>query len=151
MITVPLWCRYYFFWCSDSRDSNKEGANLWFAEENSPVDCFRWRGNERSEAIGTAVPRKNPFRRAIKREFVFADSLLILCMKVKRIRTCEGLSVKETVQWTVFSEEHNANTSFALWIYNSNSFRHTHKREYIFCVLSFTFVLTFYFYRNIID
>ena len=29
-------------------------------EENSPVDCFRRRGNERSEAIGAAAPRQNP-------------------------------------------------------------------------------------------
>ena len=34
-------------------------SNIYVAEENSPVDCFRWRGNERSEAIG-ALRRKIP-------------------------------------------------------------------------------------------
>ena len=29
------------------------------------------------------------------------------------------LSVKKTIQWIVFSEEHNANPPFALWVYNS--------------------------------
>ena len=29
------------------------------AEENSPVDCFRRRGNERSEAIGAAAPERS--------------------------------------------------------------------------------------------
>ena len=29
------------------------------AEENSPADCFRRRGNERSEAIGAAAPEKS--------------------------------------------------------------------------------------------
>ena len=28
-------------------------------EENSPADCFRRRGNERSEAIGAAAPGQN--------------------------------------------------------------------------------------------
>ena len=37
------------------------------AEENSPVDCFRRRGNERSEAIGAAAPGQNPSGRAKKR------------------------------------------------------------------------------------
>ena len=58
----------FCFMIKKGRDSNKEGANLWFAEENIPVECIRWRGYERSETIGTAVPRKNPFRRANKDE-----------------------------------------------------------------------------------
>ena len=31
-------------------------SNIYVAEENSPADCFRWRGNERSEAIGALRP-----------------------------------------------------------------------------------------------
>ena len=34
------------------------------AEENSPVDCFRRRGNERSEAIGAGALGQSPFWRA---------------------------------------------------------------------------------------
>ena len=34
------------------------------AEENSPVECFRRRGNERSEAIGAAAPDESPLQRA---------------------------------------------------------------------------------------
>ena len=37
----------------------QERSNIYVAEENSPVDCFRWRGNKRSEAIG-ALRRKIP-------------------------------------------------------------------------------------------
>ena len=47
---VGLYC-FLYIW-----GSNKEGA---LAEENSPVDCFCRRGNERSEAIG-ALRRKTP-------------------------------------------------------------------------------------------
>ena len=32
------------------------------AEENSPVECFRRRGNERSEAIGAAAPDRSPLQ-----------------------------------------------------------------------------------------
>ena len=37
--------------------TRREQAQL--AEENSPADCFRRRGNERSEAIGAAAPEKS--------------------------------------------------------------------------------------------
>ncbi len=36
------------------------------AEENSPVDCFRRRGNERSEAIGAGSAGQNPLLSAKK-------------------------------------------------------------------------------------
>ena len=36
------------------------GSKRKLAEENSPVDCFRRRGNERSEARERGSARKNP-------------------------------------------------------------------------------------------
>ena len=94
------------FLCSKGRDSNKEGANQRFAEENSPVNCFRWRGNERSEAIGTVVPRKNPFRRANKREFAFAGSLLILCSVMLGIWILSGVPDSFSPAGSVGASEH---------------------------------------------
>ena len=46
-------------------DSNKEGEIRRISEEKAPGELFRWRGNERSEAIGAAAPGQNPLQRAI--------------------------------------------------------------------------------------
>ena len=48
------------------------------AEENSPVDCFCRRGNERSEAIGAEAPRQNPFQRAKLKESTFFRLVLLI-------------------------------------------------------------------------
>ncbi len=65
-------------------------------------------------ATNQKVGGSNPFRRAIKDEIAIVVVSSLVFMLDYGIRTREGLSVKKTVQWTVFSEEHNANSSFAL-------------------------------------
>ena len=58
-----LVCRILFGSDSNTKGFEQGGSE---AEENSPVDCFRRRGNERSEAIGAGAPGQNPFGRAKK-------------------------------------------------------------------------------------
>jgi hypothetical protein len=55
-----LRCRYCFFSYNQTKGFEQGGSE---AEENSPVDCFRRRGNEQSEAIGAVAPGQNPFGR----------------------------------------------------------------------------------------
>ena len=49
-------------------------------KKNSPVDCFLGAATSVSEAIGTAVPRQNPFKRAKNpsddslRDFYFSET-----------------------------------------------------------------------------
>ena len=41
--------------------------------KNSPVDCFLAAATSVSEAIGTGVPRQNPFGRAMKKAIAFCN------------------------------------------------------------------------------
>ena len=97
---VMLWhCFSFFVW-----DSNKEGADL-SAEENSPVDCFRRRGQgaKRREGIRQYAEKSLTLRQSgkqvVRPAFCFG--------KTKRgIRTSMEQTClrKKTVRWTVFAD-----------------------------------------------
>ncbi len=58
-----------------------------FAEENSPVDCFRRRGNERSEAREHGSARKNPLLSAKNNESTFGRFVVFCDDTLGGIRT----------------------------------------------------------------
>ena len=57
----------FFYFLSIDKGFEQGGSNE-VAEENSPVDCFRQRANERSEAIEAAASEKSlALRQKIKK------------------------------------------------------------------------------------
>ena len=90
-----------FAFAKQKRDSNKEGADL-SAEENSPVDCFRRRGQgaKRREGIrqyAEKIPNSPP-----KREVMLWHCFSFLFrIRTRREQTCLR---KKTFRWTVFAD-----------------------------------------------
>ncbi|MBQ8503516.1 MAG: hypothetical protein IJ491_04475 [Clostridia bacterium] len=54
-----------FSFLADIQEGFEQGGSE--AEEKAPVELFRRRGNERSEAIGAGAPGQNPLQRAIRK------------------------------------------------------------------------------------
>ena len=94
----------FLLWQNKKRDSNKEGADL-SAEENSPVDCFRRRGQgaKRREGIRQYAEKSLTLRQSgkqvVRPAFCFGKTKRGI--RTRREQTCLR---KKTVRWIVFAD-----------------------------------------------